>query len=603
MDRTRNERESFARASAEISEDKLNRYIKHPIWSSIGLHPRAFFVGLSFLLLTDILDALYPLFLKETIDALAKGLSMASILSIVATLFAAMATLALTRYMWRVGFGFYGATTAEFLRTQLYRHLLKLDQTFFNKNSIGELMSLLVSDIQAFRGAVNQGLMIFLDGVFIIGIVAPVMLSLNHEWTIKTLIFLPLLPVAIFFLSRTIQAKFLIEQEKQGALSGHTQEYIAGIRVVKSFAQAENRLKTFHQISSELERASNTAWFYERLFGPMMQVGLALSTGILLYIASDDLIAGTVTAGSFVAFTAYLRKMVWPMTAIGFGISSIRKGMASLERIKNVLRIQPHVRNLGTTELTQIESIEFRNVSFRYEQSESQPMALKNVSFRIEGGHNMGIIGGVGSGKTTLVNLLVRLYDVSEGQILINNHPIQEFTLRSLRQQISLVPQDAFLFSDSVKNNLMFGNFSHPQDHEFEWVSDVVDMQKEIQQMPNQFETQLGEKGVNLSGGQRQRLTIARAIMTNPSLTILDDSLSAVDMTTEEKIKHALRINSEKHVGRSMQIIVAHRLSSLKNMEKILVLNNGQVEAFGSPDQLMKTSLTFKTFAEIQGES
>jgi ATP-binding cassette subfamily B protein len=197
----------------------------------------------------------------------------------------------------------------------------------------------------------------------------------------------------------------------------------------------------------------------------------------------------------------------------------------------------------------------------------------------------------------------VRLYDVSEGQILINNQPIQEYTLRSLRQQISLVPQDAFLFSDSVKNNLMFGNFSHPQDHEFEWVSDVVDMQKEIQQMPNQFETQLGEKGVNLSGGQRQRLTIARAIMTNPSLTILDDSLSAVDMTTEEKIKHALRINSEKHVGRSMQIIVAHRLSSLKNMEKILVLNNGEVEAFGSPDLLIKTSLTYKTFAEIQGES
>lgn len=570
--------------------------VKHPFWFYVKRHPRAVFIGLTSLFITNFLDGIYPLLIKESIDFIEKQTPFDQTQRSIFLLCAVLVGLSFTRWGWRVGFGYFHTHAAEDIRQRLFRHITGLSPKFFNRKPVGELMSLLTNDVQSFRQAIGPGLLILADGFMIIAVILPIMLKLNWKWTFQTLIFLPVVPFLIWKVMKMIHERFKLQQDHFSEMTGIAQETIAGVRVIKGFALEDIRNRLFDKKSKQVELSSNSTARVDAFFGPVMEFGVASGSVILLFVASNDVITGAVTLGTFVAFHRYIQKMVWPMTALGLGLSMFQKGWASFDRMKEVIAESTDTPDSGTKQLTEFRSLEFRNVSFIY-PSASVP-SLQNVSFKINKGECIGVMGSVGAGKTTLVQLMTRLYPASSGQILINDTPIEEFTIQSLRKHLLLVPQEPFLFSDSIHENIAFGVDSQADFNEIEQITHLVDIHDEIAALPHQFESQLGERGVNLSGGQKQRLTIARGLILKSSVLILDDSLSAVDTKTEHAIETELGKNKQ-----STRIIVAHRLSSLKNAHKILVLKNGHVEAFASPSELATISPTYQTIVKLQSQN
>lgn len=549
-----------------------------------------------FLLATNILDGIYPLILKTAIDQIESQAPLSTLGKSCIALLVVMMGLAATRFGWRVHFGRFHTYAAEHIRQKIFRHLTVLGPNFFQRNQVGELMSLLTNDVQSFRQAIGPGLLILADGVIIIAVVLPIMATLNWSWTWKTLIFLPLVPFLIWKVMRLIHLNYRIQQDRFSELTGVAQETVGGIRVIKSFSQEDNRTQLFNSVSSAFEKACNKVARIDAYFIPIMEFGVTSGSVILLFIAKDDLFSGAVSIGTFVAFHRYIQKMVWPMTALGMGFSYFQKGYASFDRIKKVLSTDTDIPDDGNLELENFQELELRNVSYKH--SNSEHYVLKNISFTLRSGESLGIMGPVGAGKTTLLHLLTRMYPLAEGEILINGKPIELYTQESLRRTFLLVPQEAFLFSETVSENISFGLQDQASEEETLRMTEVVDLTNEIRSLPHEFNSQLGERGVNLSGGQKQRLTIARGLIMQTPVLILDDSLSAVDTKTEKAIEEELSKASTKH----SRIIVAHRLSSLKAMDRILILKDGEIEALGSHQELMTSSPTFQTIVKIQGQ-
>lgn len=576
------------------SEDTLLH--NRPLWYYIKNNPRAFSLGMFFLLLTNALDGIYPLILKVAIDQIEKQASLNNLAKTCLLFFIIMSSLAVTRLTWRIQFGKFHTVAAEHIRQKLFRHITSLGPNFFNKNPVGELMSLMTNDVQSFRQAIGPGMLILADGFIIMAVVLPIMASMSWSWTWKTLIFLPLVPILIWKVMKLIHLHYKHQQERFSELTGVAQETVGGIRVIKSFAQENHRTSLFNSVSSAFEKACNKVAQQDAYFIPVMEFGVASGSVILLFVAKDDLFTGAVSIGTFVAFHRYIQKMVWPMTALGMGFSFFQKGYASFDRIKEVLKTNTDIPDSGEIIIDTFESLEFKNVSFRHLSSPHQ--ILKNVSFKLMAGESLGIMGPVGAGKTTLLNLIVRLYPLEEGQILVNGHPIEKISIESLRRTFLLVPQEAYLFSESVFENVSFGLEKNATADEVQRMTDIVDLSHEINELPHKFESQLGERGVNLSGGQKQRLTIARGLIVRTPVLMLDDSLSAVDTKTEQAIETEL---SRTHTSMT-RIIVAHRLSSLKNIDKLLILKDGAVEAWGRYEDVQKNSPTFQKIVQIQGE-
>lgn len=570
--------------------------IKKPLWFYIKRHPRAVAVGMVSLLATNFLDAIYPLLIKEGLDQIEAKASLDDLGRTTFALFAIMASLAITRYGWRMGFGYFHTQSGEHIRRKIFNHLSSMTPQFFQKNTVGELMSLLTNDVQSFRQAIGPGLLILADGFMMAAMILPIMLSLNASWTLQTLIFLPVVPFLTWKVLRLIHMRFKEQQEKFAEITGFAQENISGIRVIKSYSLEQLRLRQFQKMSSEFETKCNRVAIVDSLYGPAMEFGVASGAVILLFIAQNDLVTGATTIGTFFAFHRYIQKMVWPMTALGMGLSMFQKGWASFDRIKDNLMTQPLIQDSGTAQLTEIQSIELKNVTFSY--PDSQFPSLQNISFTLRAGEQLGILGSVSSGKSTLLQLLLRFYEPQSGQILINGHELSHYTLQSLREQMTLIPQENFLFSDTVIENLSFARSTSLQEAEIETLLETVDLTDEIKNLPEQLQSQLGEKGVNLSGGQKQRIAIARGLARSGSLLILDDTLSAVDTKTEAKVKRLLK----DHPCRT-KIIVAHRLSSLEGSQKILVLRDGQKEFFGTLAEAEVHSPTYLNIQKLQSES
>lgn len=576
---------------------------KKPILSSIRRFPRPFALGILTLAFTNLFDVLSPFALKKAIDAISGGDRGA--LRDAVLMYAVFIVLTVSfRHQWRIHFGRFHHSVAEDLRNRLFNKLSVLGPRFFEKNPTGELMSLMINDVNTFRMAVGPALLILFDAGFIIAFVLPFMLSISVEWTWKTMILLPVIPFIIRFMEDRIASASRQQQDRLAEMSGFSQELVTGIRVVKGFAQESNRQKTFRLFSNKYAESCNAVARYDALFEPALQIGIATGSVILLAWGSQDVLSGAVTLGTFVAFHEYIKRMIWPMAAIGSGLSLIQQGRSSYSRIADVLDADPEVEDLPGTMQTieSVDALEVRNLTYTYPDA-TQP-ALLDVSFHLKRGEILGVIGPVGSGKSTLVQLLGRLRQAPANSILVNGQPLESIRLESWREQLAMVPQEAFLFSRTVEENLLFGS---EHDAVVDKAADVkpvhrlaidtaaqVAIQAEIEKLPLGYRSWLGEKGVNLSGGQRQRMTIARALARSGCLMMLDDSLSAVDAGTESRILQSLRQSP------MTAIIVSHRLQALGLADRIMVLNEGRVEAIGTHDELLVLSPTYRRIHDRQ---
>ncbi|MDZ4677562.1 MAG: ABC transporter ATP-binding protein [Oligoflexia bacterium] len=575
----------------------------------MALYGRYFWIGIGFLVLTNILDVLPPLIIMRGVDQITNKAPLNE-LGKTAALFAIITfALAIVRFHWRMQFGKFHQNLAKDLRERVFKKLTELGPTFYSKNPIGELMSLVTNDVETIRMGMGPGLLVLTDAFLYFLTIPPIMMALSIPLTFKTLALLPILPFFIHWLGNVIHRRFLEVQERFSELSGITQEGITGIRIIKSYVQEENQVKVFNTASCKWQDHSQTVAWAESFMHPVMEFCVSVGVVVLLYLGSKDVLGGVLTIGGFVAFQRYIIKMVWPMTAVGWGFSLISQARASLERIDEFLNTAPDVQlhahklnnSMPTVKIDQVVEpqlnglIEIKNLNFSYPYSTR--LALKDISLNIYPGDTLGIVGPVGSGKTTIAQLLCHLYAVERGKIFINSIDINDISLQTLRRHISLVPQDTFLFSASITENMSFGMEATASVDHLTRVAQIAKLEDEIEALPQRYDTMLGERGVNLSGGQKQRMTITRALLRKSPVIIFDDSLSAVDAETETLILRRLKEETQKHTT----IIISHRLSTLSLCNRIMVLKDGAIEGFGTPEELRTTSSTYRELLQLQG--
>ncbi len=586
-------------------ENSNATFIKHPYLYYIRRYRQPFTMGLIALLFTNLLDVSTPLLLKLGIDQIVADASQKNLAITSLLFFAVLLGVAVFRYLWRIFFGRFHHAVADDLRQRIFLKFTDLSVSFFQKNPVGQLMSLVTNDVNTFRMGIGPGVLILFDALFLTAFILPAMIWLSWEWTWRTLIFLPLLPFFIRKIEILIHRRYKVQQDEFANVSGRAQEIITGIRVIKSYSQEGNQLKGFNRLSRRYEEACNKVAVVDSLFHPVMEFAVATGSVILLWLASPDVIQGAASLGTLVAFHRYIQQMIWPMTAIGVGITMLQQGNASFDRISELLESESDTPNKGTEKAETFESLEVRNLTFQYPGA-SEP-TLKDISFKLKSGETLGIVGPVGAGKSTLAQILCHLYPIPKKSIWLNGTPLEDMEQTALRQLISYVPQDAFLFSETIEENIALGLDELPDSATLQSVMKRVDLQNELDTIPSGLKAPLGERGVNLSGGQKQRLTIARALIRKSPVTILDDALSAVDGRTERNIIETLRsLSLEGKRQGSALILISHRLATLNHADRILVLRDGQMEAIGRHEELMAQSSFYRDlyiFQSNQGEN
>lgn len=491
-------------------------------------------------------------------------------------------TIALGRFMWRIFIMGTARKLEYFLRNKLFAHLETLSASFFTEHKTGDLMAHATNDINAVRMAMGPGILMLTDSVFIT-VVTVVLMGSNIDWNLTLLALLPLpfLATLVTFFGKSIHARFKSVQQAFSQMTDRVQENLTGIRVIKSFVQEEAEIARFDDAAGNYVDKNMDMIKIWGLFMPMIQFISGISYIIVLAYGGIMVINAQITLGEFVAFNSYLAMMIWPMMAVGRVINVLQRGAASMDRLNNLFSSKPDIYDAeDCKEVKALQGeIEFRNLSFTYPDGTH---ALKDISIKVEPGKTLAIIGRTGSGKTTLVNLLLRLYNSAPGQLLLDGVDINQVPLSVIRGGIGYVPQDNFLFSDTLANNIGFaGEFSQEQVEEAARLAQVYD---NIIEFPNKFETMSGERGVTLSGGQKQRVSIARALIKNPNILVLDDCLSAVDAHTEEEILKGLRSIME---GRT-SIIISHRVSTVQDADEIIVLDHGKIIERGTHEQLLR---------------
>jgi ATP-binding cassette subfamily B multidrug efflux pump len=467
------------------------------------------------------------------------------------------------------------------LKNEVFKHYEELDQNFYKRNRTGDLMSRISEDVSKVRMYVGPAVMYTINTVIRFAIVIIYMYNVSPTLTLYTLLPLPLLSYIIFKLSTEINVRSTTFQQYLSKISSFTQEIFSGIRVVKAYALENQYQKNMTDLAHESKTKSMDLAKVQSLFGPLMIALIGVSNLVVIYFGGMMYIDGTIKSiGTIAEFILYVNMLTWPVASIGWVSSLVQEAEASQKRINEFLKVQPEIKN-KTNENSIIKGeIAFKDVTFTYEDTEIT--ALQNISFTIKKGETLAVLGKTGSGKSTLLSLITRMYDIKNGQILIDGKNIDQVNLYDLRNSIGIVPQDAFLFSDSIKNNIKFGKENASDDEVFTAAKQAV-VHDNIMNFNNQYETVLGERGITLSGGQKQRVSIARAIIKNPEILLLDDCLSAVDTETEEQILNNLRqISKDKTT-----IIVSHRVSSAKNADRIIILDEGKIIQEGSHNQLI----------------
>ncbi|WP_426489696.1 ABC transporter ATP-binding protein [Hymenobacter sp. 102] len=466
-------------------------------------------------------------------------------------------------------------------KNEIYQHYQSLPLSFYRRHSTGDLMSRISEDVGRVRMYIGPALMYFMQLVILFLLIVPLMFMVNVKLTLYTLLPLPILSVSIFYVNNLIEKK---SDEIQRSLAGMTtfvQEAFSGIRVIKSFVREEDSRQQFAVASEEYKQKSLSLNFVNSLFFPLILFLIGLSTIITVWIGGQEVIRGTITTGSIAEFLIYVNLLTWPVTALGWTSSLVQRAEASQARINEFLHQQTDIVSRRNLELDIQGDIVFDHVSFTYPDTGIQ--ALRDVSFRIRPGQTLAVIGNTGSGKSTVAALLSRLYDVTEGSIRVDGEDVRDLSLRTLRGQIGYVPQDVFLFSDTIRNNINFG-LDEPDEARMLQAAKDANVYENILRFPQGFDTKVGERGITLSGGQKQRVSIARALVKEPKILILDDALSAVDTNTENAILGAL----QRIMHNRTSLIISHRVSSVKLADEILVLDDGQIVQHGTHEALMQ---------------
>ncbi|MCF6140793.1 ABC transporter ATP-binding protein/permease [Flavobacterium sp. K77] len=467
------------------------------------------------------------------------------------------------------------------LKNEVFRQYENLSQNFYKQNRTGDLMNRISEDVSKVRMYVGPAVMYTINTVFRFAIVIVYMYNVSPTLTLYTLLPLPILSYAIFKLSSEINVRSTIFQQYLSKVSSFSQEIFSGIRVIKAYSLEEQHQANMVDLATESKNKSLSLAKVQSLFGPLMLALIGISNLVVIYFGGMMYIDGTIKSIGIIAeFILYVNMLTWPVASLGWVSSMVQEAEASQKRLNEFLKIEPEIQN-NTTQKSIIEgAIAFDNVSYTYE--DTNITALHNISFTVKKGETLAILGKTGSGKSTILSLISRMYDVTSGKISIDGNEISTVNLFDLRNSIGIVPQDAFLFSDSIKNNIKFGK-ENATDDEVQNAAKSAVVHDNIMGFNKQYDTVLGERGITLSGGQKQRVSIARAIIKNPPILLFDDCLSAVDTETEETILNNLfQICKDKTT-----IIVSHRISSAKNADRILIVDNGQIIQQGSHNQLI----------------
>lgn len=478
------------------------------------------------------------------------------------------------------------------LKNEVYQQYQSLPLAFYRKNRTGDLMARISEDVSMVRMYVGPAIMYGINMVALFAIVIPYMFYINPTLTLYSLLPLPILSISIYYVSHKINKKSTAIQTALSGLSSYVQEAFSGIRVIKSFVRETAMSEEFDKVSDDYKEKSLELAKIQAYFFPLMMGLIGMSVILTIYIGSREVLAGNLTTGNIAEFIIYVNMLTWPVASLGWITSIIQRAAASQKRINEFLNEENDLIS-GDLQKEVNGDLVFDNVSFTYPDSGIE--ALNNVSFKVNSGESIAVIGTTGSGKSTIANLICRLYDVTDGSINVDGQSIKDYSLSNLRRQIGYVPQDVFLFSDTIESNIAFGNEMMNQEDVIQ-VSKDADLLDNIQSFREGFKTRVGERGITLSGGQKQRVSIARAIARKPRILILDDALSAVDTKTENIILNAM---SRIMKGRT-SVIISHRVSSAKLADSIIVLDDGIVVEQGSHDDLIARKGAYKDLFDKQ---
>lgn len=539
--------------------------------------------GVFFIILSNIGSVYVPLILKDAINDLISGVTMQLLLSYAGLIIVTSFFAGIFRFFIRQTVIVVSREIEYDLRGDFWKHIQQLPLRYFQNNSTGNIMAHATNDINAVRMFLGPAVMYSMDTFVRLVFVIAIMISIDWRLTIYSLLPLPFLSLIIYKLGKIIHKKFTLIQEKFSELTAKAQENFSGIRVVKSYVREDYELNDFKKLGKEYLDKNMSMVKTQAFFQPLLFLITGISIIIVIWVGGGMVIDGKLNIGDITAFSIYLGILIWPMIAVGWVINIIQQAEASMKRLNKILNEPYEIQDEINTDfsINKIKGkIEFNNVSFRY--SENLPYVLKDINLTINEGMTLAVMGLTGSGKSTFFNLIPRLYDVSEGEILIDGNNIKIIPLETLRKNIGYAPQETFLFSDSIYNNLTYGN-SDVNKEWIEYVSEVARFNKDVEDFPLKYETVIGERGITLSGGQKQRAALARALAINPNILLIDDSFSAVDTNTEEEILK----NLKKFMEGRTSLIISHRVSTVKDADKIIVLSNGTITEQGTHDELL----------------
>ena len=552
-------------------------------------YKKKLFWGFLFIVLSNAGSVYVPLLMKDAINELQADIAGRVLLNYALLIVGASLFAGIFRFMIRQTIIVVSREIEYDLRYDFWNHIQQLPLRYFQNNSTGNIMAHATNDINAVRMFLGPAVMYSVDTSVRLVIVILIMFSLNSTLTIYSLLPLPILSFLVYKVGKIIHAKFTLIQEKFADLTTKAQENFSGIRVIKSYVREENEIGSFKKLSREYLTRNMDMIRIQAFFQPILFLITGFSIIIVIYLGGIQVIKGQTNLGDIAAFIIYLGILIWPMIAFGWVINIIQQGEASMKRLNKILHEPFEINENENTDYSIKDirgDIEFRNVSFQY--NENLPYILKDINLKIPKGSTYAIMGYTGSGKTSFINLIPRLYDSTEGEVLIDGKNIKTIPLNVLRTNIGLVQQESFLFSDTITNNISYGLRDISKQRVME-VSKIAHFDKDVESFPKEYETIMGERGITLSGGQKQRASLARALAIDPKILILDDSFSAVDTHTEEEILQSLRQfmkNPGNGAGRT-SIIISHRVSTVKDADKIIVLSDAKIAEQGTHEELV----------------